>query len=260
MAISIEAFHKLTPEAVKTFWDARRQAAEAQKARGIQDQGNRSAVTTGKNMLGFVKMVHQLAVDNGLDAFDILTDGRGDLTIPGFYRATKNWDLLIVCKKQLVAAIEFKSLIGPSFGNNLNNRVEEALGNSVDILKAYSEGVFGQSAKPFLGYFFVLEDVAKSRAPIKTLSRHFPVLPEFQKQSTGGRCEIFCTKLVREQLYDAAALLLTDRETGLKGEFRSLSQITSGERFATLLASKIAAFAAENPKEAARCSSGQLHL
>jgi hypothetical protein len=173
MGISIKAYKKLTPEAVKTFLDGRRQAMEAQKAKGISDPGGRSGVTTGKNMLGFVKMVHQLALDNGLTAFDIFTDGKKHLTIPGFYRATKNWDLLIVCKKQLVAAVEFKSQVGPSFGNNFNNRVEEALGNSTDLLKAFAEGVFGQSAKPFLGFFFVLEDCQNLG------NRSFLVLPIF---------------------------------------------------------------------------------
>ena len=53
--------------------------------------------------------------------------------IPGFYRATKDWDLIIISPKgDLVAAIELKSQVG-SYGNNLNNRTEESLGSSEDF-------------------------------------------------------------------------------------------------------------------------------
>jgi len=36
-------------------------------------------------------------------------------------------------------AIELKSRVG-SFGNNVNNRTEEAIGNAADIWRAYEEG------------------------------------------------------------------------------------------------------------------------
>ncbi len=43
--------------------------------------------------------------------------------------ARKKWDLLVV-EGCLIAAIEFKSQVG-SFGNNYNNRTEEALGSQL---------------------------------------------------------------------------------------------------------------------------------
>ena len=46
--------------------------------------------------------------------------------LPGWYRPEKKWDLLIVSDGQLLAGIEFKSQVG-SFGNNYNNRTEEAM-------------------------------------------------------------------------------------------------------------------------------------
>jgi hypothetical protein len=45
--------------------------------------------------------------------------------------------------------MEFKSQIGPSFGNNFNNRTEEALGSATDIWAAYREGAFKPSSRPF---------------------------------------------------------------------------------------------------------------
>lgn len=229
------------PKAVKHFWKARMLAAESQRKRGTADQGNRAGVTAGKNLDGFVAMVREIILDNGVAKADVFSDGRSEVTIPGFYRPTKNWDLLVVSKGQLVAAIEFKSQVGPSFGNNFNNRVEEALGNAADLNTAFREGVFGESPKPFVGYFFVLEECPKSTAPVKFTSPHFAAMLEFEETSYAARYEILCRKLVQEQLYDAAALVLTDRESATTGAFRTASELTSPLRFAATLAGKIAA-------------------
>jgi hypothetical protein len=213
MGVTISALEKAMPKAVKHFWKARIAAASNQKKRGKADQGNRAGVTAGKNLDGFVAMVRQVILDNGMSSEDVFAVGRTELTIPGFYRPTKNWDLLAVHEGQLVAAIEFKSQVGPSFGNNFNNRVEEALGNATDLNTAFREGVFGQSTKPFVGYFFVLEQCDKSITPVKFTSPHFSAMPEFQETSYAARYELLCRKLVQERLYDSAALVLTGRNS-----------------------------------------------
>jgi hypothetical protein len=41
-----------------------------------------------------------------------------------------------------VAAFELKALGAPSFGNNYNNRVEEALGSAVDLRRAALADLF----------------------------------------------------------------------------------------------------------------------
>ncbi len=87
------------------------------------------------------------------------------LELPGYYRPEKKWDLLVVVEGQLITAIEFKSQVGPSFGNNYNNRVEEAIGNATDIKTAFREGRVGPS-RPFLGYFFLLEDTPRVHTPV----------------------------------------------------------------------------------------------
>lgn len=216
-------------------------AAESQKKRGTADQGNRAGVTAGKNMDGFVAMIREIILKNGISKEDVFSDTRVDVTIPGFYRPTKNWDLLVVSKGQLIAAIEFKSQVGPSFGNNFNNRVEEALGNAADLNTAFRDGVFGESPKLFVGYFFVLEECPKSTAPVRFISPHFAAMTEFENTSYTARYEILCRKLVQEQLYDAAALVLTDRESVMTGAFKTASELTSPRRFAATLAGKIAA-------------------
>jgi len=62
------------------------------------------------------------------------------IELPGFFRPTKEWDMLVVVNGHLLAAIEAKSQVGPSFGNNFNNRTEEAIGSAVDLWTAYREG------------------------------------------------------------------------------------------------------------------------
>lgn len=245
MPANIDAYARIMPTAVRHFWTAREQAALAQQQRGVSDQGSRGGVTAGKNLDGFVRMVQQIIIDNGIPDAEVFTDGRHGMTLPGFYRPTKNWDLLVVSKGRLLAAVEFKSQVGPSFGNNFNNRVEEALGNATDLLTAYREGAFGDSSRPFLGYFFVLEHCERSLAEVRCNSRHFEILPEFQKTSYAQRYEILCRKLVQETLYDAAALVMTPRQAASSGDHTSLSDITSARRFAATLAGRVSGLAIE---------------
>jgi hypothetical protein len=240
MGINLDGYHQHMKPAVEEFWTSRTAASRSQKQRGVADQGNRSGVTAGKNLDGFCRMVHQLIVDNGIPADCIHTTGRAALTLPGFFRPTKNWDLLVIKNKQLLAAIEFKSQVGPSFGNNFNNRVEEALGNASDILTAYREGVFGDIPKPFLGYFFVLEDCEASNRLARFTSPHFGTFPEFADTGYAQRYDLLCRKLIKENIYDAASLTLTNVNVAKQGNFRSLSDLSSPHLFARTLAGRMA--------------------
>jgi len=78
-------------------------------------------------MDGFIGVVRNLLVAFKVPESCIAVDNR--IELPGWFRAEKKWDLVIVHEGELLAAIEFKSQIGPSFGNNFNNRTEEAIGN-----------------------------------------------------------------------------------------------------------------------------------
>lgn len=132
-----------------------------------------------------------------------------ELELPGYFRPNKKWDLLVVDGNELVIAIEFKSQVGPSFGNNFNNRTEEAMGTALDIWTAYREGLFGNQKAPWLGYFIVLEDCYRSNEPVHVRSPHFDVLEEFVDVSYKKRYEIFCNKLLLERQYSAACFTTT---------------------------------------------------
>lgn len=168
-------------DAISFFWTTRLGQTNRQNALGVHDQGNRGAVTGGKQLDGFVNLIHDILIMNNIPENCIFINS--DLELPGYYRPNKKWDLLVVDRGELIIAIEFKSQVGPSFGNNFNNRTEEAMGSAVDIWTAYREGVFGIQKSPWLGYFMLLEDCKKSNEPVRVRSPHFPVLKEFNDAS-----------------------------------------------------------------------------
>jgi hypothetical protein len=128
MALDLADYERKAREATMAFWGNREQARLKQIEAGKADQGERAGVTAGKNMDGFIALIMDLVHSNGLGHADIHQD-RAVLTLPGYFRPTKLWDLLIINEGRLIAAIELKSQVGPSFGNNFNNRTEEAIGD-----------------------------------------------------------------------------------------------------------------------------------
>ena len=179
MPINLADYENKAREAVKVFSGSSNAARARQVEGGRTDQGERAGVTAGKNMDGFVALVGDVVRANGLLDASIMLERRV-LTLPGFFRPTKLWDMLVVECGELVAALEFKSHVGPSFGNNFNNRAEEAIGTGHDLWTAYREQAFGRDApKPFVGWMILIEDAPKARSPVTDRSQHFQVLPEF---------------------------------------------------------------------------------
>ncbi len=233
---------KAVGEAIQLFWKTRASQLKKQGVNsGQKDAGLRAAVTGGKHLDGFSQICRDLFVEAGLPEAHIYGGSKREL--PGFFRAEKNWDLLVVVDGELLALIEFKAQVGPSFGNNFNNRTEEALGNATDLWAAYREGAFKTSSRPWLGYVFILEDCQASKAPVKVKQPHFPVFPEFVGASYGKRYEIMLTKLLRERLYDGASLLLTSAKEGLKGTYHCPSEELNFRTFAASLSARAISYA-----------------
>lgn len=208
MSVVPSDYEKQVQRAVSHYWNTL--GVQAKKQSAGRDHGNRAAVTGGKQMDGFCELVQQAIVTNGMPDAHIHTQSR--LELPGYFRPTKKWDLLVVHDQHLVAAVEFKSQVGPSFGNNFNNRTEEALGNALDISTAYREGVFGKSRpRPWVGWLMFLEDCPRSTSAVRVDEPHFQVFPEFKDFSYSRRYELLLRKLMLEKLYDSAALLLSSR-------------------------------------------------
>lgn len=243
MPLNLCDYETKAHDAIKAFWQTRDDAKQKQLAAGKSDQGERAGVTGGKNMDGFSKLVIELVKANGLPDAQI-HQKRAVLTLPGYFRPTKLWDLLVIDKGRLVAALEFKSHVGPSFGNNFNNRTEEAIGTSHDLWTAYREGAFGAQERPFVGWLMVVEDALESRAPVRESSPHFPVFPEFVGASYLERYDILCQRLAKEQLYSSASVIATPRSAVANGSYRELSTMTGLRSFVASLAGHIAAEAA----------------
>ena len=234
------SFDELTRHAVHVFWHSR--------ASGVVNasQGSgRDAVLGGKNMDGFIELVRAVVTHCGLPE-DATHVRKSKVILPGFFRATKSWDVLVVHERRLLGVFEFKSQVG-SFGNNFNNRSEEVIGSAADLWVAHHHGAYGGLPRsrsrvseyapsvlnpviqsdprpPFLAWLMLLEECDASTRSVRCDEPHLPVFEEFRKASDARRYQILCERLVERQLYSAAALELTP--TG-KDEHRSLSPATS---------------------------------
>ena len=96
-------------------------------------------------MDGFIDLFTEISGEEGMSRACVHAT---KTTLPGYFRPEKDWDFLVVADGQLIATVEFKSHVGPSFGNNFNNRVEEALGNATDLDTAFREDAFRTSSRP----------------------------------------------------------------------------------------------------------------
>lgn len=206
--------------AVETYWRTRGNQA------GTVGQTFEDA-RGGKHLDGFLNILSDLARSAGFSGDELRF--RTGVELPGYFRPTKKWDLVVVRSGRLCAALELKSQIGPSFGNNFNNRTEEAVGSSSDLWLAYREGRIGFHA-PWLGYVFLLEDARGANTPVKVPAAAFPPDPLFLGKSYAERYRILCERMVRERNYTAASLLLAPREPA--GTFREAARELSFRQLA----------------------------
>jgi hypothetical protein len=226
--------------AISFYWQTREDQSKKQKDQGNSDQGFRSAVTGGAHMNGVIKLLTEIIIEAGISN-DCIFHNKF-LQLPGFFRPTKEWDLLVVKNGQLLLALEAKSQVGPSFGNNFNNRTEEAMGSALDLWTAFREGAFNSTIRPWLGYFFMLEDCENSSRPVKVQEPHFKVFPEFLNASYAKRYELFCRKLVRERHYTASSFILSSKATGINGEHKEPTPDMNFDMFVRSMIGQLTAF------------------
>jgi type II restriction enzyme len=201
--------------AIRAFWAGRDLQTQKQVESGNVDAGTRGSVTGGQHLAPLQDVIAgQFAPLIELGATVRRT---GIIPLPGFYRRAKNWDIVVTLGNTLVAAIECKSQVG-SFGNNFNNRTEEAIGNAVDLWRAYDAG-YVESIRPWLGFAFVIEHAPKSTSAV--LDQGTPLYrpdPVFDESSYIDRYTTLFDRLVRERLYDATCLISTAKGEGIYAE------------------------------------------
>lgn len=201
LSINNKEYLSLVQKAVKEFWDTKKKQHSASG-----DSTNRGAVVGGKQMDGFISLLCKVAQDAGVPANCIITDNN---YLPGYFRSSKDWDMLIITpSSKLIAALELKSQVG-SYGNNFNNRTEEAIGSAVDLWTAFREGQFPNQQAPWVGWLMIVGRDKVSERPVRNYEPHFPVRPEFNNATYIDRYRILCQKLIRERQYSSAALIWT---------------------------------------------------
>jgi hypothetical protein len=239
MPLLPEGYEARVRAAVTHYWDTLAFQSTQQRA-GDADRGRRAAVTGGKQMNGFCNLIAWLLHENGVPEKSIHV--QSSLELPGFFRPTKKWDMLVVHEGALVAALEFKSHRGPSFGNNFNNRSEEAVGTGADIAKAIRDGAFGErSPMPWLGWLMLL-DADGSTAPVAVAEPHFSVFPEFRGSSYAKRYELLLRRLRTEKFYDGAAFLMTTERDAITGSYTEPADDLSMKAFLAGLAGHVRSF------------------
>ncbi|MGH3938641.1 MAG: PaeR7I family type II restriction endonuclease [Pseudonocardiaceae bacterium] len=193
-------------DAVAAYWGAKKTQNELSAIKDKVGAGTAGSVRGGKHFDAIVALLAKFFIEAGYPPDAIRASKSQRLELPGYYRPQKQWDLVVAHENTLVAAFELKALGGPSFGNNYNNRVEEALGSAVDLRRASLANLF-PGEKPWLGYFFIMEDAVGSRSPVQIAEGAIPVEELWKGKSYQDRFAIFCERLMTEGLYDAVCYI-----------------------------------------------------
>jgi len=140
-----------------------------------------------------------------------------------------------------MAALKFKSQVGPSYGNNANNRAEESVGDGPRFLDCLSGGSLWPAAPaiPWMGCS------RRGRAGCSLADpRHFSSLssvPRVPRRLDLKRSELLCERLVKEKLYTATAAVASPLTAVETVEYADLSELSSLRNFVTSFAAHIAA-------------------
>lgn len=223
-------------DAVQWYWETRSEQAEEQRESEDTARGRRAEVLGAGQMDGFAGLIEDLLVEAGVPRDSVKHDYHA--TLPGFYRPEKEWDTAVVHHGELLAVIEYKSQAS-SFGNNLNNRIEEAVGSFTGLLEAYEDGAFEPSPAPWIGYLFLMADNDQSQNVPRLREPNFAVDDEFRNATYLDRIEFLCLRLVRQRLVNEGAFLLSDEENGLEGDYWEPNEELRFTRFAQSLTSHV---------------------
>lgn len=223
-------------DAVQWYWETRSGQGAEQRESEDSARGRRAEVLGGTQMDGFAGLIEDVLVEAGVPRDSVKHDYYA--TLPGYYRHEKEWDTAVVHNGELLAVVEYKSQAS-SFGNNLNNRAEEAIGNNTDLLQAYEDGVFEPSPAPWIGYLMLMADNEASRTVPRLREPNFSVDDEFRDATYVDRMELLCLRMVRQRLANSAAFILSNEERGTEGEYWHPNEELQFNRFVRSLTSHV---------------------
>jgi hypothetical protein len=199
-------------DAVTAYWGAKEKQLGSSKIADAVGAGTAGSVRGGKHFDAIAALIAKFFVDAGYPPESIRLTKKAGIQLPGYYRPQKDWDVVVVHRDTLVAAFELKALGGPSFSNNYNNRIEEALGSAVCVKRAALEDLY-PGEKPWLGYFFIMEDAPGSRKPVKLGKGALPPGSEWHGASYQDRFALFGRRLLAENLYDSVCFIASSAES-----------------------------------------------
>lgn len=225
-------YEPLMRDAVGAFWGVRSEQAAAQRLRGTVDAGTRGAVTGGAHLGPIELLIRRVLVDAGVDENNIY-NGRS-ACLPGYYRQAKSWDTVVVEDGTVTLVIELKSQVG-SFGNNLNNRVEEAIGQTADFWEAVNKSII-PGLRPWFGYLMLVESSQDSMAPRRGGNPILPPDPAFRMASYVERYALAFERLHAERLLDAVGFAISPANTD---EVTYPSKAFSFQHFATAIHNRV---------------------
>lgn len=190
------------------WWSAKNEAIDRLAADGKSDTG--AQARNAKHMQSIAMFVRQMFIDAGLPEADVTVDS----IVPGYYRRSKNWDVVAMHKGHLIGVVELKSQAS-SPGNNANNRIEEAIGSAVDA-KAVQEltGAFGNLGV-WAAWCMTFNRDAESGKPIELTPvqknrLRFPLNdPAFDNMTYAKQYAKAVERLIAQKVYDAGWMLVT---------------------------------------------------
>jgi len=148
---------------IRLWIDAKETQAQKSRDSGRAQAGTRSEVTGGLHLRG----INQLIVDEirATGATDLELRFDRQAVLPGWYRPSKAWDLLVLQHGRPILVVEYKSMAG-SVSNNLNNRADEVLGIAEDARQAEKHGILPANLRR--AYIYVIEVTPSVRRPVST--------------------------------------------------------------------------------------------
>lgn len=188
--------HARITQAIQLWIDSKEVQGRRSQDNGNAQAGSRSQVTGGLHLRG----VNQLVVDEiratGATGLELRFDRNA--VLPGWYRPSKAWDLLVLQHGRPILAVEYKSMAG-SVGNNLNNRADEVFGIAEDARQAEINGILPSNLRR--AYIYVLEVTPAVTRPVSIAQQVGRPDMIFHGASYFDRVTIMCKRMRDSGLY-----------------------------------------------------------
>lgn len=210
MTPAVPDYEEAFAAAIQHFWMIKNDQQAAAILAGRSDGGTSGSVRAGKHMSPFELLIRQVVEDAGIEPDPAPSD---KLYLPGFYRETKSWDVVLQYQGHALAIVEAKSQ-GSSLAKNFNNRVEEAIGQAADVWKSHERGLLISGLRPWVGYLMVVEETTKTTDPKhllggKAVPAGMKVDPLFDGMSYAERYATAFKRLDQERMLDATCVAIT---------------------------------------------------